>query len=269
MTVGEYLTQAVDTLKGAGITTARLDCLILLEDALGHNRANIIAHPEHVLSTAQQTLLNTYVVQRKQHLPLAYIRGKAAFFGRTFTVNEHVLVPRPESESLITLLLRIDFSNPPTITDVGTGSGCLGITAGLALPGSKIYVCDIDQPALDVAVKNAESHNLIIHAVHSDLLKACRHDTDIIIANLPYVPNDYKINTAATFEPSIALFSGKDGLDHYRTLWQQIATLRKKPAHVITEAFPEQHAGLRQLAQEAGYTQHESEGFAQHFALIA
>jgi len=269
MTVGQYLAQSIDVLSDAGVDTARLDCLILLEDVLHANRANIIAHPEQPLSSDQQILLNTYIAQRKQHIPLAYIRGKAAFFGRIFEVDTHVLVPRPESESLITLLLDIIFSVPPRILDIGTGSGCLGITAGLELPGSTIYVCDIDQHALAVALHNAQSYKISLRTIRSDLLESCTEYVDVMIANLPYVPDDYEVNTAATFEPRIALFSGEDGLEHYRRLWQQVADLRNKPTHIITEAFPEQHEALRQLAQQPGYTQNKSEGFAQHFTLIA
>ena len=270
--LGSWLQKSTAKLEKSGIATARLDCLILAEDVLQRDRSSLLAHPELPLSAAQLSRLNTFIIRRSRHIPLAYIRGKAAFYGRNFLVTSKVLVPRPETETIIELLgtLRLDV---PVIrlADIGTGSGCIGITATLEMPNSIIDFYDIDGATLDVAKQNATIHNVNGHFYSSNILSAFHGPYDVILTNLPYVPEKYPLNTAATFEPEIALFSGHDGLDHYRLLWQQIDALKgnNKPSHVLLEAFPEQHTTLRVLAHAAGYSEQASKDFIQYFARLA
>ena len=265
MTVQEFLGQATLQLQAAAITSARLDVLILLEDVLNKDRGLLLAHPEIVLTDSQLDLLNTFIVQRIKHLPLAYIRGRAAFYGRDFIVNTHVLVPRPETESMITLLKDCHFLEGAKLADIGTGSGCIGITAALEFPAAEVYVYDTSAEALKVAAANAALYKVRVQAAQQDLLTGAQEHFAVILANLPYVPTDYPVNKAASLEPAEALFSGTDGLDHYRIFWKQIAGLATKPQDVITEALPAQHASLTQLAAEAGYALHANLGFAQRF----
>lgn len=265
MHIAQVIQDATLSLSKAGISSARLDILILLEDLLQTDRGLLLAHPERELTQAQLDTLNNFITQRKRHVPLAYIRGKAPFFGREFNVNKHVLVPRPETESIIELLLTLDFRKPPVIADVGTGSGCIGVTAALELPGSTVHLYDADKEALAVARSNARQYGVKAGYFVSNVLDTWHDDYDIVLANLPYVPNEYPINEAAGFEPKLALFSGSDGLDHYRHMWQQIAQHQQKPAHVIIEALPEQHTTLAKLAESAAYKLHAAQGYVQHF----
>lgn len=267
MTAGEWLATATKALQSAGIETARLDVLVLLEDVLGMNRASLLAHPEMELTISQTGILNKYITQRMTHLPLAYIRGEAPFYGRNFYVSPTVLVPRPTTEDVIAEVLAIAPSLPdqPIIFDVGTGSGCIGITAKLELPNARVTLLDIAPQALAVARKNADRHNAAVRLLQADLLKDIHEPIDVILANLPYVPESYPINQAATHEPKLALFSGEDGLDAYRTLWEQIAQLPKKPAHVIIESLPQQGAALRDLAAAHQYKITHAGDFVQHF----
>ncbi|HEX8763020.1 MAG TPA: peptide chain release factor N(5)-glutamine methyltransferase [Candidatus Saccharimonadales bacterium] len=267
MTTGEYLTQASVVLEVAGINTARLDVLILMEDVLKTSRALILAHPEKALLPAQTSLLNKFITRREKHVPLAYIRGKAAFYGREFIVNEHVLVPRPETEMMISFLKNIDLPEQPKIADVGTGSGCIGITAALELPTARIFLYDIDKAALKVAATNVGLHRVPVQLRQQDLLEGCHEHFDVILANLPYVPTTQDLNKAATHEPRQAIFSGKDGLDHYRRFLEQLTDLPSLPRHLIIEAEPSQHATIAGMASRHGYTLKKSEGFVQHFAL--
>lgn len=269
MTVAQFLAEATKSLQKAGIESARLDVLVLLEDALGQNRSSILAHPEQLITDLQIPTLNNKIVQRAQHLPLAYIRGHAAFFGREFIVNKHVLIPRPETEIIIELLKECSLSKPIFVADVGTGSGCIGITAALELPAAHVHFYETDQAALDTARENARQLHVDGKYYLGNLLDPWHHDYDIVLANLPYVPDLYPINKAAEFEPALALFSGKDGLAHYRLLWQQIGAHVTKPSHVIIEAFPGQHARLTKLAAKANYRLHAAHGYVQHFALAA
>ena len=104
MHVGDWLKTATQKLQQAGIATARLDCLVLLEDYLNTNRTQLLAHLERELTVEQIKWLSLRLVRRAKHEPLAYIRSKTEFYGREFIVNKHVLEPRPESETMIDLL---------------------------------------------------------------------------------------------------------------------------------------------------------------------
>jgi release factor glutamine methyltransferase len=267
MTIGEWLPETTAVLQAAGIATARLDALVLLEDVTGMDRASLLAHLEQMLTPEQTAELNTFITQRKGHIPLAYIRGQAPFYGRNFYVSPAVLVPRPETEDIITELLEVAHSLPanPCVVDVGTGSGCIGITAKLELPSAQVVLLDIDQSALEVANKNASALGAGVTVRQADLLSDLKEKADVVLANLPYVPDDYPINTAATHEPSLALFSGKDGLDDYRTFWKQVGTLPYKPTHIIIEALPEQGEALRALAAAQTYKIAHAGDFVQHF----
>ncbi len=265
--LSDVLAAATRKLTDAGISTARLDILILLEDITGMDRSALLAHPEMELLHDQIDLLNKYVTQREKHVPLAYIRGRTSFYGRDFMVNDHVLVPRPETETIITFLKELALPTPVKVADVGTGSGCIGITAALEIPHAEVFVYDISSDALKVTAANATAHHVSVHAAQQDLLRDCHESFDVILANLPYVPITQHINKAAAHEPKLALFSGQDGLDHYHAFFDQLSGLPALPRTIIIEAEPHQHNELNHLAASQGYALKKSEGFVQLFAL--
>lgn len=268
MTIGEYLKQSAATLANAHINSARLDCLILLEDALLQDRAQLLAHLEYELQGSVVEKLNTKIAQRASHVPLAYIRGKAPFYGREFIVNRSVLVPRPESEAMIALLKKLPLPSRPRIVDIGTGSGCLGITAALECGAQVVDLYDLDVGALETAKQNATKHQVQANYVQSDLLEHYAGQHDVLLANLPYVPTGYPVNKAASHEPKLALFAGEDGLDLYRHFWHQLKMLDVKPQFVITESLASQHDSIRSLALAAGCHLKDTDGLAQSFALF-
>ncbi|MBI2589296.1 peptide chain release factor N(5)-glutamine methyltransferase [Candidatus Saccharibacteria bacterium] len=282
MTINNFLRETTKKLNGAGIETARLDCLILLEDELSRERAWILAHPEAILQEPSLKRLNKKVARRAKHEPLAYIRGCTDFYGRKFTVNKDVLEPRPESETMIELLKSLCYKDNPCskIADVGTGSGCLAITAKLEIPGAEVIATDIDPDCLKVARQNARALGAKVEFIEGDLLQPFLstnyHLPTTILANLPYVPNHWKINEAAAMEPRIAIFGGKDGLDIYRRLFEQLkdfkgTTLRLKGrtlnggGFVFTESLPPQHEKLAKIAKHSGYKLQKVQDFIQLF----
>jgi release factor glutamine methyltransferase len=285
MHVSQWLREAQTSLDEASITTARLDALVLLEDTVGKDRAWLLANQEFELSDEQVALLKVQLARRVEHEPLAYIRGKTEFYGREFGLSSAVLEPRPESETMIELLKALCHSRPDResrqkkefldprlheddmrIADVGTGSGALGITAKLELPKAQVELLEIDTPALEVARQNTQRHGLGLVCRQTDLLKGSPGNYDVLLCNLPYVPDDYAINRAATHEPDLALFGGPDGLDLYRTLFDQISELAHKPQYVLTESLPSQHAVLAAIAVEHGYHPARDEDFIQLFS---
>lgn len=289
MTTGYWLKTATQFLQSRAITTARLDCLILLEDTLRTDRAQLLAEPTTEMREVEVAHLQKLLGRRARHEPLAYIRGRSEFYGRSFIVSSAVLVPRPESESMIELLKDLTVFKPVPapnadaarltqstgksssdrlkIADIGTGSGALGITAKLELPNTHIDLVDINEAALAITQRNVDKFTIRTNVILSDLLAQTSQDYDILLCNLPYVPDDYVINKAAMHEPKIALFAGVDGLDLYRRLFDQIGSGPKRPLFILTESLPEQHRALQHLAKESGYQLSKTLDFVQLFTL--
>jgi len=266
MTVGEWLAHAQQTLEAAGIDTARLDALVLAEDALDKNRTHLLAHPELVLTTAQENVLAGQLSRRAKHEPLAYLRSRTEFYGREFIVTPAVLEPRPESETMIELLLQqTGLPAKPYIADIGTGSGALGITAALELKNASVDLLEIDPAAIEVARMNVIKHTTSISVIKSDLLADAPRNYDVLLCNLPYIPDNFHINEAARREPEIAIFGGGDGLDLYRRLFKQIDILQIKPLLILCESLPPQHELLAAVANASNYHQAQESDFIQLF----
>lgn len=257
---------ATEELESAGIGTARLDCLVLLENTLGVDRAKILAEPDAEMSSAQVAELAKLLNRRATHEPLAYILGTTEFYGRNFVITPAVLEPRPESETMIDLLKTLpNLPKNTCLADVGTGSGALGITAKLEHPEWAVELLEIDEKALKIAQTNVDKYTIDVSVIQSDLLADSKQTNDILLCNLPYVPDDYQINLAAGQEPPIAIFGGPDGLDLYRKLFKQVAELSKQPLYLLCESLPPQHGDLTQTAEESGYELRQTEDFIQIF----
>jgi release factor glutamine methyltransferase len=223
------------------------------------------------LSPEQVGRLKKLLTRRATHEPIAYIRGKVEFYGRTFIVSDVVLVPRPESEAIIELLLEIypelakrvtnisasqDLDAVVRIADIGCGSGALGITAKLEAPKSPnlvVDLVDIDESARKVAKSNVDLFTLPISVIESDLLCNTRHDYHVLLCNLPYVPEEHGINEAAKHEPEIAIYSGESGLNHYNALFNQINNIQDKPLYLLIESLKAQQPEIEKLATKSGY----------------
>jgi release factor glutamine methyltransferase len=263
-TIGGWLAASAAMLAAAGIATARLECLVLLGRALSADRAWLLAHPEAAIEPAIYAKLHRQLEARQTHLPLAYITGMVEFYGRDFYVDEHVLVPRPESETIIELLKSLRIHG--TMLDIGTGSGALAITAALEVPGLQVAACDIDTDCLCVARKNARTLGADVRFFAADLLDASKETPyDILVANLPYVPDEYTVNQAAHHEPRLALFGGPDGLEPYRRLFDQLRSYTWRPRFLLTESLPTQHDGLEKIAHQAGFACTARDDFLQVF----
>lgn len=265
MTIKDLLSEGEQQLKAVGISSARLDVLILLEDMLKRDRSWVLAHPEHSLNNLQARRLERKIDRRASHVPLAYIRGFSEFYGRRFKVNRHVLEPRPESETIIELLKEFPLPARPAIADVGTGNGAIGITAALELPGSIVDLYDISSGALAVAKHNTHLHELRLRVRKMNLLSRPLRPYNVVLANLPYVPDKWKINEAAMAEPRIAIYGGNDGLDIYRKLFHQLRRFTWKPRFILTESLPPQHQKLADIALENGFKLRAAADFIQIF----
>lgn len=278
MTIEKWIQSTTQQLSSLPHSSARLDAMLLFEYVMRRDRSWILAHPADVIPIDSLSKLNQLLGQRKSGQPIAYILGRKEFYGYDFEVNPDVLIPRPETEAMIEILTEerkaLGLKSDPVILDIGTGSGCLAITAKMLLPKSTVYATDISQPALTTASNNAQKHGVDITLLLGDLLDPILankqaipglDDTIIVLANLPYVPNDLDLDEITLQEPNLALFGGQDGLDYYRSLLSQIAELPPVRQLILTEALIDQHQTMSEIFDAHGFTPTKTSGLVQAF----
>lgn len=266
MTIAVWLFETMERLGDAGVDSPRRDALVLLEDTLEKDRSWVLAHSDYELKSSELEQVNELIDRRIKREPLAYIREKAWFYGRFFYVDENVLIPRPESETIIEFAKLL---KPSSIIDVGTGSGCLAVTLALELPECDIIATDTSADAIEICRKNAYAHNAKIQIKKAYLFDDLLDETapDLIVANLPYVPDDLVTSPEILTEPKLALYGGPSGMDLYESLWAQLSTASHKPHYVITECLESQHSHMNTLAVRSGYSLVKTEGLVQKWEL--
>ena len=246
-----------------------LDADLILVHTLGFSsRIELIIHANDEYDFEQADSL---LEKRATGIPLAYLLGYREFYGRKFSVNQNVLIPRPETEQIIDSALKIVRDEKYTrvsVVDVGTGSGCIPITLKLEL--SKIGVksdvlgVDVSEPALDLARVNAANHLAEVQFCYSDLLKAVKKLPDIITANLPYVDVKWDwTSEELKFEPALALFAADNGLYLIKKLIDQIIKKldNKKRRFLLLEADTSQHDAIIEYAEKRGMKNISRDGF--------
>jgi release factor glutamine methyltransferase len=259
---------AVQKLKLHNDDSVRLDSVLLLEKVTKQDRAYIYAHPEIKLSAQEVTLLDKLLKRRVVGEPMAYILGNKEFYGREFTVTKDVLIPRPDSENIIELLkLNTAIDTSFKLLDVGTGSGCLAITAKLERPNINVYACDISNNALKVAKENAKTLEADITFNESDLFANTPGKFDIILANLPYIPNEFDVSDDVKSEPALALYSGNDGLYLTTKFFEHVIGKLNAGGFIIMESLQIQHKKINQLAEAAGLKLIETKDLVQLYKL--
>lgn len=259
-TINAWLKNASDVLADNLIPSARLDAEIILAHTLGKPRTWLHAHSDEQLDSRRREIADTRIELRLDHTPIAYITGHKEFYGRLFVVTPSTLIPRPESEVLIELLERYSSQTHQTLIDVGTGSGCLGITAALELPNVTVTLSDISRYALTVATKNAKRLRADVNCIESSLLPP-ESSYDIVLANLPYVDESWTRNEETDFEPSLALFADDDGLALIKQLIDQASVQVPPDGLLILEADPRQMAKIREYATAHGFRHVETNGY--------
>lgn len=246
-TTAALLREGVERLRDAGSETARLDAELLLGHAVGLGRTVILAHPEAPVGVEAAVRYRANLDRRAAGEPVAYLRGLKEFFGLAFSVDRRALIPRPETERLVELAAaelvrrraaRLGVTGPAIIrvVDVGTGSGAIAVALAVtlrrrgALTAVEIVAVDLSTEALDLAQENAVGHGVAdaITFREADLLPAgpdlAGPPYDLVLANLPYVRHDALagLPVAASFEPSLALDGGADGLAVIARLLEQL-----------------------------------------------
>ena len=252
MTIGDWIAQASLELENSS-NSAHLDSLLLAEHILKIDRTYLLANDKGQIAKPNISLLSRALTRRKKGEPVAYIVGFIEFYGRRFYVDRHVLTPRPESEAFIEIVYSIFKANPQfrNVIDIGTGSGALAITIKLSIPEIIVTASDISISALKITAKNALTYHASILIEKQNLLQDDKNVYEIVTANLPYLPT-VLTNPTIQFEPKRALYSGQDGLNHYRRLFKQLK-LRPVP-FVIVEVMENQFSKLDEIAMQSGYS---------------
>ena len=264
-TNNKWLQDATNQLLSKNIKSARLDALIILEKITGLPRIQLIAKKDIIIDQNSLNKMNNALLLRLKDMPIAYIIGKSEFYGNEFEVNNDVLIPRPESESFVELVYKIEDKNL-YILDLGCGSGCLGISIKKVRPDFNVTLLDISLNALKIAKINAKISSVKVDFMESSLLDKVTKNYEIIIANLPYVP-EFLSNNNLSFEPRLALFGGKDGLEIYNKFWKQVFDLDNKPKYILTESLKSQHNDLKKLAINSGYHPTNTLGLVQMYKI--
>ena len=192
---------------------------LLSEDYLKIPRSKILLADEIDLDESNQTLFLSALERLKTHEPIQYVLGKTTFMDLEFKVNSSVLIPRPETEELVSLMLKEDLDGKE-ILDIGTGSGCIAISLAKNLPNAKVSALDVSEDALEIAKENAKMNNVNIEFIHADIFEyQSDKKYDFIVSNPPYVTESEKTlmkKNVLDFEPELALFVKDDNpLLHY------------------------------------------------------
>jgi release factor glutamine methyltransferase len=257
-TQGKILSEAIKELSVLGPNEAQASAERLLEDVLGCTRTDLILNLNRCLDNRAAEEYRRRILLRKERVPVAYISGKAFFRDEELEVNQHCLIPRPETEWLVEKFIEhsgYKRSDLFTFLDVGTGSGAIGIALLRNYPQAKGTFLDISSEALNVAQRNLENSGFAQRAniVHSDLWEVFRvsgpgKKWDAIISNPPYLSQQdlEHLQPEVRFEPRAALDGGKDGYDFYRRMIPEAKNYLIFGGWIVLEV------GMGQAAKVAG-----------------
>lgn len=226
----EVLTRTSDWFRQRGIPSPRMEAELLLAHLLGIDRVKVYLNFDRPMSDTELDTLRELVRRRGNREPLAWVMGVKEFYGRPFTVGPGVLVPRPDTETLVEVMLPHLDGDPVYVVDVGSGTGCIGLTLALERPGVRLYAVDLAEAALAATRQNVERHGLKdrVAVLRGDLLSAvpAQRPVDWVVSNPPYIPSADLASLqpeVRDHEPRLALDGGADGLDPYRRLIPEAA----------------------------------------------
>ncbi|MGP6151537.1 peptide chain release factor N(5)-glutamine methyltransferase [Priestia flexa] len=216
---------------------------MLLLHHLGMTRTYLLASLQEEVPTEIMQKFQHDVKKHVAGIPVQYLIGSEEFYGRTFQVNQEVLIPRPETEELVLGLIdrmKQKFGHAPIqAVDIGTGSGAIGVTLALEVPAIKMTCTDIAEESLAVAKENAKRLGAKVQFLHGDLLKPfieASQRFDVVVSNPPYIPDSDELSTVVKdYEPNRALFGGQDGLNFYRRFMEELPLVINKQGIIAFE----------------------------------
>jgi release factor glutamine methyltransferase len=251
---GDALAAALDL----PTSEARREVRLLLAFALDCGFGRLLAHPELAADAQSNARYRACYDRRRRGEPVAYITGRREFYGLEFEVTPAVLVPRPETETVVDLALKhIPEQASNTILDLGTGSGCLAVTLAKLRPNAQVFAVDLSPEALEVAARNVARHGASnVRLLQGRWYEPVQHRRfDLIVSNPPYVAegDPHLERGDVRFEPRAALVSGRDGLDAIRAIIAGASVHLNPDGWLILEHGYDQQRSLEQLALDAGF----------------
>lgn len=232
-----------------------------IEKYLGYSRTETLKRSEENINQSDLLKLYDCAKDLKKQVPLQYILKEAWFYGLKFYVDENVLIPRPETEELVEMILK---ENPQarSFFDIGTGSGCIPVTIKKNIPKAEVFACDVSEAALKTALKNAEVNQVVIGLLQLDILATTQlpektgGSFEVIVSNPPYIIESEKQQMAANVlehEPHLALFvTGNDPLLFYKKIIDLCEDGLGKGGHLYFELNPLTATDLEKYAQHSG-----------------
>lgn len=258
-TIGTLVTWAIEDFRARGIENPRLDAELIVSHALSITRTQVIMERDRPLGGAELERLRALVKRRRAHEPIAYLRGEREFYGRPFRVDKRVLIPRPDTETLVTVALERTkaISLSARVLDLCTGSGCVAITVAKERPTTDVLGVDVSDEALAVARDNARRLGAMRAVFRKgDLFEGLAGRFELITANPPYIPSP-EIPTLAedvrNFEPHLALDGGEDGLAIIRSILKDAARFLVSRGALAMEVGFGQAPAVADLFRAAGY----------------
>ena len=247
-TIAALLAESARRLKQAGIEGARSEARWLLAHVTGEPESVLLAHGEREVPADARARFDDLIARRAAREPFAYLVGERELYGRRFVVDARVLVPRPETETLIEAALDALASSPvatPLVVDVGTGSGAIACTLALERPDWRVVGSDLSADALAVAAINRRQLGLErrFGLVCGRLLDWLRQPADLVVANLPYIPSSRVpelMPEVSRWEPTLALDGGEDGTVLIRRLLEDARRVVRPGGTIVLELDPEQ-----------------------------
>lgn len=248
-------------LEKSGNPDARFDVLCIFQDML--NDAHPLFRPSETVDVSTELRIRNLIEKRRSGYPLQYLLGQWEFFGCPVKVGEGVLIPRPDTETLVEQILDICSEYrlaSPVIADLCSGSGCIAIALKKHIPGAKVYAAELSGAALGYLRQNAAMNDTDIEIIQGDVLdeRFCQNfrDLDIIVSNPPYLTAEEmkSLQTEVSYEPETALYGGADGLDFYRrmtTVWKD--SLRTG-GWLAYEFGMGQHSAVKELLENNSFT---------------
>ena len=257
-TIGNLLDDGAQVLAArADADEATREAQVLLGHSLGVSRAWLTAHRDDSADSALTTRFRMLLKQRSVGQPVAYLTGKREFYGREFRVTPDVLIPRPDTETLVEAALdRLAPKTTLELLDLGTGSGCIAITLSLERPSTRITAVDISQSALRVARENAQALGARIEFLQGVWFGPLGgRQFDLVVSNPPYIAADdpHLQRGDLRFEPAMALAAGMDGLDEIRRIVSGAAAFLKPGGWLLFEHGHDQAGACRDLLDSAGF----------------
>lgn len=237
--------------------SARVDASVLLCHVLDCQRSFLLSHPETLLSADQQQAFEALIMRRADGEPVAYITGCKEFWSLDLKVTPAVLIPRPETETLVeAALARLPLDKPRRVADLGTGSGAVALTLARERPRAHVVATDISDAAIAVARDNERALCIPNVVFHESIWFAALEGQsfDVIVSNPPYVAQGDPHLPALRYEPRSALVSGRDGLDALRQIIREAPTYLTTQGWLLVEHGAEQGEAVRSLFSAAGFS---------------